>query len=53
MFQKYIKFIRITAQGIAIASIGTLGMNPTWGAFVLGLFAFFVAMAFLTIEREV
>ena len=34
--RSYVKFFRITAQGIAIASLGTLGMSPTWGAFILG-----------------
>ncbi len=52
MFQRYIKFIRFTAQGIAIALLGTMGMNPTWGAFVVGLGGISVSLAFLTLEKE-
>lgn len=51
-FQRYIKFVRITMQGIAIASLGTMGMNPAWGAFIVGIGAFIVSLAFLAFERE-
>lgn len=52
MFQKYIKYIRITSQGIAIASFGTMGMNPTWGGFVVGISMFIIAFALVAIEKE-
>ena len=50
--QRLTKFMRITAQGICVASLGTMGISPTWGALIVGLGMFFVSMAFLTFEQE-
>lgn len=35
--QKLIQFWRFTLQGIAVASLGTMGLTPTWGSFILGI----------------
>ncbi len=51
MVREFIKFMRFTLQGIAIASIGTLGVTPSWGGFCLGMFAFVAALAFLSLEK--
>lgn len=51
MIREFIQFMRFTLQGIAIASIGTLGVTPSWGGFCLGMFAFFAALAFLSLEK--
>lgn len=51
MIYHFISFIRFTLQGIAIASIGTLGVTPSWGGFCLGILALFAAMAFLALEK--
>lgn len=51
MIYHFISFIRITLQGIAIASIGTLGVTPSWGGFCLGILSLFAAIAFLALEK--
>lgn len=46
-----IRFLRYTSHGVAIASIGTLGVTPSWGGLILGISAFFSAFAFLAYEK--
>lgn len=48
--QKFVKFARYTFQGIAVASLGTLGVTPKWESFVLGVAALILAMVLLTKE---
>ena len=50
--QKVVHFLRVSLQGISIASIGTLGVTPSWGGFVLGIAAFVVAITLLMHEQE-
>lgn len=50
--QNLFKFLRFTFQGIAIASLGTLGVSPSWGGLLLGIMAFFMAFALFTFEVE-
>ena len=50
-FQKLIRFMRMTFQGISVASFGTIGLSPSWGAFIVGAGTFFVSMAFLAYEK--
>ena len=49
--QKLIKFMRVTCQGVCIASFGTIGLSPSWGAFIVGAGMFFVSLAFLACEK--
>ena len=49
--QRIIKFIRFTLQGIAIASLGTIGVTPSIGGFILGLFSFLISFALLAYEK--
>ncbi len=52
MRSKILKFLRFTTQGVAIASFGTLGVNPSWGGFVLGLLTFFIAFGIIPFEGD-
>lgn len=49
--QPFIKFMRFTFQGICMASLGTMGVTPSWGGFILGISSFFIALAFLSLEK--
>ena len=46
-----LKFFRYTSQGIAIASLGTLGAG-SWQALIEGLLMLFTAMALLHFEKK-
>ena len=50
--QRLFTFLRITFQGIAIASLGTLGVSPSWGGLLLGIMKFFLAFVLFTFEAE-
>ena len=50
--QKYFKFARYTFQGIGIASLGTLGVTPSWGGFVLGMASLVIAITLVAYEEE-
>ena len=50
--QRLFTFLRITFQGIAIASLGTLGVSPSWGGLLLGIMTFFLAFVLFTFEAE-
>ena len=50
-FQKLIRYLRMTTQGICVASLGTIGLSPDWGSFVVGASMFFVSLAFLAFEK--
>ena len=47
-----LKFFRYTCQGIAIASLGTLGVSGSWKALIEGLLMLFTAMALLHFEKK-
>ena len=49
--QKLIRFMRVTCQGICVASFGTIGLSPSWGAFIVGIGMLFVSLAFLAYEK--
>lgn len=51
-YKPIIKFWRYSLQGIGIASLGTLGVSPSWGAFVLGSASLILAMALLPFEGD-
>ena len=40
-----------TTQGVCVASFGTIGLSPSWGAFIVGAGMFFVSLAFLACEK--
>ena len=50
--QRLFTFLRFTFQGIAIASLGTLGVSPSWGGLLLGIMTFFLAFVLFTFEAE-
>ena len=47
-----LKFFRYTCQGIAIASLGTVGVSHSWEALVEGIVMLFAAMILLYIEHK-
>lgn len=49
--QKLVRFMRVTCQGICVASFGTIGLSPSWGAFIVGIGMLFVSLAFLAYEK--
>lgn len=51
-FQKIVRFMRFNFQGIAIASLGTMGLTPSWGAFIVGIGSMLFALVLLMYEKE-
>lgn len=49
--KEFIRFMRFTFQGVAIASFGTMGITPSWGGFILGAVTLFIALGLLTLEN--
>ena len=50
--RQFVRYMRFTTQGVAIASLGTLGLSPTWGAFIEGIVMLFASLALMTIEKK-
>ncbi len=47
-----LRFGRYTCQGVAIASLGTVGVSASWAAFVEGIIMLCAAMILLYFERK-
>ena len=50
--QRIIKFMRITFQGICVASLGTMGLTPSWGAVTVGVGCLLASLTLLVYEKE-
>ncbi len=47
-----LRFFRYTCQGIAIASLGTVGVSESWKALIEGLLMLFTALVLLHFEKK-
>ena len=50
--QKIIRFMRVTFQGICVASMGTMGLTPSWGAVIVGIGCLLASLTLLLHEKE-
>jgi len=51
MNKKVIRFLRVTFQGVSIATFGTVSFHPEWVGFISGLTCGFLAFALYMYEE--